>query len=257
MPALGPAKLLVNPRQLPNERIPRSSLQNNRNLPLPRGTEAETWFGTLDRAIDWLSTSSPTALVVSLGLDTFVDDPISHFRLQQPDFMRLGQRLAAIELPTVLVMDSRPRLESANKMLNDLIECGFLIDEERAYKPSSGRKEPRLTEYKLTSTDYAGPKADLRRLVTPAGLAWLRSSAADLKQTAELIDKHARHPSMCKRVQEIFREHGCGHDLLKDGRPKLGRIWKVFYQAQLFASGALSSVEFANAKDACIKTYST
>jgi acetoin utilization deacetylase AcuC-like enzyme len=78
---------------------------HNRNLPLPRGTEAETWFGTLDRAIDWLSTSSPTALVVSLGLDTFVDDPISHFRLQQPDFMRLGQRLAAIELPTVLVME--------------------------------------------------------------------------------------------------------------------------------------------------------
>ena len=77
----------------------------NRNLPLPRGTEAETWFGTLDRAIDWLSTSSPMALVVSLGLDTFVDDPISHFRLQQPDFMRLGQRLAAIELPTVLVME--------------------------------------------------------------------------------------------------------------------------------------------------------
>ena len=27
--------------------------------------------------------------------------------------------------------------------------------------------------------------------------------------------------------------------------------------AQLFASGALSSEEFANAKDACIKTYST
>ena len=78
---------------------------HNRNLPLPRGTEAETWFGTLDRAIGWLSTSSPTALVVSLGLDTFVDDPISHFRLQQPDFMRLGQRLAAIELPTVLVME--------------------------------------------------------------------------------------------------------------------------------------------------------
>ncbi|HAI64356.1 MAG TPA: acetylpolyamine amidohydrolase, partial [Acidimicrobiaceae bacterium] len=78
---------------------------HNRNLPLPRGTEAEAWFRTLDQAIGWLSTSSPTALVVSLGLDTFVDDPISHFRLQQPDFMRLGQRLAAIELPTVLVME--------------------------------------------------------------------------------------------------------------------------------------------------------
>ncbi|MEK9526545.1 MAG: hypothetical protein VWZ83_09090, partial [Acidimicrobiaceae bacterium] len=34
-----------------------------------------------------------------------VDDPISHFRLQQPDFIRLGRRLAAIGLPTVLVME--------------------------------------------------------------------------------------------------------------------------------------------------------
>lgn len=78
---------------------------HNCNLPLPRGTEAETWFGTLDRAIDWLSTSAPTALIVSLGLDTFVGDPISHFRLHHPDFSRLGKRLAAIELPTVLVME--------------------------------------------------------------------------------------------------------------------------------------------------------
>jgi acetoin utilization deacetylase AcuC-like enzyme len=78
---------------------------HNRNLPLPRGTEAETWFDTLNHAIDWLSTSSPSALVVSLGLDTFVNDPISHFRLEQADFMRLGRRLAEIELPTVLVME--------------------------------------------------------------------------------------------------------------------------------------------------------
>ncbi|NDH11352.1 MAG: histone deacetylase family protein [Actinobacteria bacterium] len=78
---------------------------HNRNLPLPRGTAAETWFDTLEQAIGWLNDSSPTALVVSLGLDTFVDDPISHFRLQQPDFIRLGQRLAAIDLPTVLVME--------------------------------------------------------------------------------------------------------------------------------------------------------
>ncbi len=78
---------------------------HNRNLPLPRGTEAETWFGTLDRAIDWMNTSSPTALIVSLGLGTFVDDPISHFRLQHPDFDSAGQCLAAIELPTVLVME--------------------------------------------------------------------------------------------------------------------------------------------------------
>ena len=143
---------------------------------------------------------------------------------------------------TVLVMDSRPRLEAANKMLNDLIDCKFLIDEEKAYMRKEKAKEkvlqePRLTEYKLTSTDYAGQKADLRRLVTKAGLAWLRSSSTDLKATVEMIDTHQRHPNMCKRVQEIFDEHGLLGDLLNDGRPKLARIWKIFYNAQLFASG--------------------
>ena len=140
--------------------------------------------------------------------------------------------------PVVLVMDSRPRLEAANKMLTDLISCGFLIDEEKAYKRKDAGvlEHPRLTEYKLTSTDYAGAKADLRRLVSPAGLAWLRSSSVDLKRTKELIDTHRRHPNMCKLVEEIYREH-CPSDLIADGRPKLARIWKVFYHAQLYASG--------------------
>ena len=43
------------------------------------------------------------------------------------------------------------------------------------------QEEPKLTEYKLTSTDYATSKADLRRLITPAGLAWLRASTSQLK----------------------------------------------------------------------------
>ncbi len=78
---------------------------HNRNLPLPRGTESEAWFAALDDAIDWLERPSPTAMVVSLGLDTYEDDPISHFRLRRDDFDRLGRRLASIGLPTVLVLE--------------------------------------------------------------------------------------------------------------------------------------------------------
>lgn len=77
----------------------------NRNLPLPRGTTADRWFGALDEAIDWLATHAPEALVVSLGLDTFIDDPISHFSLTRADFGVLGERLAAAALPTVVVME--------------------------------------------------------------------------------------------------------------------------------------------------------
>ena len=44
-------------------------------------------------------------LVVSLGLDTFEGDPISRFALASADFLRLGQRLARLGLPTVFVLE--------------------------------------------------------------------------------------------------------------------------------------------------------
>ena len=163
-------------------------------------------------------------------------------------------------------MDSRPRLERANTMLHSLIGCGFLVDQvskyvyvhmhmlhsligcgflvdqEAAYKNSDERARDgwevaKLTEYKLTSIDHVGPNADLRRLVTKAGLAWLRASAAELESTVKRINGHPRHPDMCKSVIKIFQQHDCADDLRPDGRPRLGRIWKAFYMAQLFASG--------------------
>ena len=123
-------------------------------------------------------------------------------------------------------------------MLSQLIECGFLVDQEAAYKRVDALKEePKLTEYKLTSVDYVTPQADLRRLISPAGLAWMRAPASELRATVELIDGHPKHPHMCRRVAEIFHEHSLECDLRADGRPILNRIWKIFYSAQLFASG--------------------
>ena len=144
---------------------------------------------------------------------------------------------------TVLVMDARARLETANVMLQQLIDCGFLVDQEEKYKPRPRGldkvqvEEQRLTEFKLTSTDFASPRCDLRRLVTPAGLAWLRASQSELAGTIELINSHSRHLDMCRLVTNIFSDFQCSDDLRPDGRPRLDRIWKVFYNAQLFASG--------------------
>jgi len=141
------------------------------------------------------------------------------------------------QAPVVLVMDSRPRLEKANAMLKALIDCKFFIDQEKTYKNREAAEEQKLTEYKLTSIDYAGPRADLRRLVTPAGLAWLRASSTDLTRTVALIDAHPNHPKMCEQVVDIFRHFQCDDDLERDRRPVISRLWKIFYDAQLFASG--------------------
>lgn len=45
------------------------------------------------------------ALVVSLGLDTFADDPISTFKLRSPDFAKLGSQIYNLGLPAVLILE--------------------------------------------------------------------------------------------------------------------------------------------------------
>lgn len=77
----------------------------NLNLPLPAGTQAAVWFQALDSACRRVADHRADALVVSLGLDTFADDPISKFSLGSEDFSRLGARLAGLDLPTILVLE--------------------------------------------------------------------------------------------------------------------------------------------------------
>jgi hypothetical protein len=77
----------------------------NLNLPLPRGSGFEAWSAALEVALAAIDRFGAEALVVSLGLDTFVGDPISGFCLQSDDYLRLGERLARVGLPTVLVLE--------------------------------------------------------------------------------------------------------------------------------------------------------
>ena len=77
----------------------------NLNLPLPAGASAEAWFDALEAACVRIGVHRPDALVVSLGLDTFADDPISTFALRSPDFACLGACIGALGLPTVFVLE--------------------------------------------------------------------------------------------------------------------------------------------------------
>lgn len=77
----------------------------NVNYPLPLGTDWAAWAEALESACRRVHDWAPDALVVSLGVDTFEDDPISSFRLQSSDFPRIGTRLARLGLPTLFVME--------------------------------------------------------------------------------------------------------------------------------------------------------
>ena len=43
--------------------------------------------------------------MISLGVDTFKDDPISQFTLESPDYVTIGARIGALGLPTLFVME--------------------------------------------------------------------------------------------------------------------------------------------------------
>ena len=77
----------------------------NLNLPLPAGSSRAVWFAALTTACEKVKQLGAEALVVSLGLDTFADDPISTFALQSNDYLTLGAQLKQLGLPTVFILE--------------------------------------------------------------------------------------------------------------------------------------------------------
>lgn len=76
-----------------------------RNLPLAKGADAGTWFDALDTALEVLDDAALDALVVSLGVDAYVDDPLGTFALTTDDFATAGERIGTLALPTVVVQE--------------------------------------------------------------------------------------------------------------------------------------------------------
>jgi len=75
------------------------------NFPMPHDTTWAEYSGTLDTALDVVAEFTPDALVVSLGVDTFEGDPISPFALGGDHYPLMGQRIASLRAPTVLVQE--------------------------------------------------------------------------------------------------------------------------------------------------------
>lgn len=75
------------------------------NYPLPEGCDFARWSDALEDACARISAFGADALVISLGVDTFKDDPISFFRLESADFRTYGQRLEGLGMPTLFVME--------------------------------------------------------------------------------------------------------------------------------------------------------
>lgn len=88
-----------------DERGEGAGLGYNLNLPLPRKSGDAAFLEALGTAFRRIRAFAPEALVVALGLDAFEGDPFGGLSVTTPGFSRIGEAIAGLGLPTVIVQE--------------------------------------------------------------------------------------------------------------------------------------------------------
>jgi acetoin utilization deacetylase AcuC-like enzyme len=84
----------------------------NLNLPLPAGLSDEGYLEALERGLARIADEPGSVLVVSLGFDTFGQDPIGDFALTTDVYHEVGRRVAALGRRLVILQEGGYHLPS-------------------------------------------------------------------------------------------------------------------------------------------------
>jgi acetoin utilization deacetylase AcuC-like enzyme len=96
----------------------------NVNLPMPTGTAWATYEQALQTAVRRIASYAPDRLVVSLGVDTYRDDPVGGFALNSEDYPIIGAAIAGLGLPTHFVMEGGYAMSALGKNVVNVLK-GF------------------------------------------------------------------------------------------------------------------------------------
>ncbi len=84
----------------------------NLNIPLPAGLSNDGYLAALDRALDRIASEPGSVMVVSLGFDTYGQDPIGDFALTTEVYHEVGRRTAAVGKRLVILQEGGYHLPS-------------------------------------------------------------------------------------------------------------------------------------------------
>ncbi|MBS0470503.1 MAG: histone deacetylase family protein [Proteobacteria bacterium] len=96
----------------------------NLNLPLAMYSGWDVYAQALATALARIRAFGPDVLLVSLGLDTYEEDPISRFKLKPDDYLRMGEEIAALKLPTLFQFEGGYNLDALPTITANVLE-GF------------------------------------------------------------------------------------------------------------------------------------
>lgn len=77
----------------------------NQNLPLPVGARWDAYSEALDAARRQVAGFAPDYLILALGVDAHTNDPSGKLALETDDFSRIGDVVAAMNIPTLFVLE--------------------------------------------------------------------------------------------------------------------------------------------------------
>jgi acetoin utilization deacetylase AcuC-like enzyme len=77
----------------------------NVNIPLPAGTDDDDYLAALAPVLERVVAHRAELLVLSLGVDGYVGDPLGTFALTADGFDRIGAAVGALGLPTLAVQE--------------------------------------------------------------------------------------------------------------------------------------------------------
>lgn len=99
----------------------------NLNFPLPHGTDEAVYFAALQQALAAIQAFQPAALVVSLGFDTYIGDPMGKFQLELTSYTRIAQAIHALGLPTLYVQEGGYRQDALGAMVTSFFKGIFSL----------------------------------------------------------------------------------------------------------------------------------
>lgn len=82
------------------------------NIPLPFELDDAGYLGALQTALSRINDFEPGFLVISLGMDIFMDDPLGKFKITSQGIRQIGRNIAESAIPTLIVMEGGYDLES-------------------------------------------------------------------------------------------------------------------------------------------------
>ncbi len=89
----------------PEERGRNAGEGANLNICLPRGSADQAFLHALIQALNAITLWGADTLVLAFGLDAFEGDPFAGLAVTTPGFARIGQEIAALNLPTLIVQE--------------------------------------------------------------------------------------------------------------------------------------------------------